>query len=151
VIRLILIGVWASLITIASNYGAAYFRQAYFSKEATAPAPVLETRKIKELNVPKLRDGVVKGYVVLRFSYIVDTAALKKAPLSPDAFVVDEAFRYIYDDESIDFARLEKVDLRALAASIVKNVNARLKAEVVTDIAFDEFTFMGYTEAKPPT
>lgn len=149
-IRLILIGVWASLITIASNYGALYFRQAYANKEAAAPAPVLETRKTKEINVPKVRDGVVKGYVVMQFSYIVDAAALKKAPLSPDAFVADAAFRYIYDDESIDFARLEKVDLHALAASIVKNVNARLKADVLTDIAFQEFTFMAYTDAKPP-
>ena len=31
----------------------------------------------------------------------------------------------IYDDNSINFARLEKVDLNALARSLVKNVNAQ--------------------------
>lgn len=150
-IRLILIGVWASLITVAANYGATYLRQANADKEAAAPAPVVETRKTKEINVPKIRDGVVKGYVVMQFSYVVDPSAMKKTPLSPDAFVVDEAFRYIYDDDSIDFARLEKVNLRKVAESVVKRVNARLKAEVLSDIAFDEFTFVAYSEAKSPT
>jgi hypothetical protein len=148
VIRLVLIGIWASLITIASNYGAAYFRQAHASKEAAAPAPELETRKTKEINVPKIRDGVVKGYVVMQFSYVLDASVLKKSSFSPDAFVVDEAFRHIYDDESIDFSHLEKVNLRALAEDIVKKANARFKAQVVTDIAFQEFTFVASPEVK---
>lgn len=149
-IRLILVGIWASLMTIASNYAVTYFRQEPFKKEAAAPAPVLETRKTKEINVPKILDGAVKGYVVMQFSYVVDLAALKKTPLSPDAFVVDEAFRSIYDDDKIDFMRLEKVDLHALAQSIIKNANARLKADVLTDIAFQELAFMSYSESKPP-
>jgi hypothetical protein len=150
VIRLILMGVWASLITIASSFAAIHFRQAYANKDPGAPPPALETRKTKEINVPKVRDGVVKGYVIMQFSYVVDFTASKKTPLSPDPFVVDEAFRQIYDDDSIDFAHLEKVDLHALAQSIVRNANVRLKTDVLTDIAFHEFTFMPYAEAKPP-
>lgn len=149
-IRLILVGMWASLMTIASYYAIAHFRQEHTKKEAAAPAPLLETRKTKEINVPKIRDGAVKGYVVMQFSYVVDVAAMKKTPLSPDAFVVDEAFRSIYDDDKIDFMRLEKVDLSALSQSIIKSVNARLKADVLTDVAFHEFTFMSYSESKPP-
>ncbi|HTV32199.1 MAG TPA: hypothetical protein VME69_03730 [Methylocella sp.] len=146
-IRLILIGMWASLITITSSYGVTYFRQMQAKKAAAAASSTLETRKTKEINVPKVRDGAVKGYVVMQFSYVIDVALLKSPSVSPDAFVVDEAFRYIYDDDSIDFRHLEKVDLHALAATVVMNVNARLKAEILKDIAFDEFTFMPSRES----
>ena len=146
-IRLILIGMWASLITIASSYGVNYIRREQEKGTVAAATPPLETRKTKEINVPKVRDGVVKGYVVMQFSYVVDVAAMKSSSISPDAFVVDEAFRYVYNDDSIDFKRLEKVDLHALAATVIKNVNARLRAEILKDIAFDEFTFMPFKES----
>jgi len=150
VIRLILVCIWASLMTIASSYAITYFRQEHAKKEVAGPPPLLETRKTKEINVPKIRDGAVRGYVVMQFSYVVDLAAMKKTPISPDAFVIDEAFRSIYNDDKIDFMRLEKVDIHALAEHIIKNVNARLKANVLTDIAFHEFTFMAYAESKAP-
>ncbi len=109
---------------------------------------MLETRKTRELNIPKIRNGAIQGYAVTQLSYVVDSVAEKKAGLPSDVFVADETFRLIYDDNSINFARLEKVDLNALARSLVKNVNARLNAEVVKDIAIQEFTFLPFPESK---
>ena len=83
-----------------------------------------------------------------QLSYVVDLAVEKKAGLPSEVFVADETFRLIYDDETIDFNRLEKVDMNALARSLVKNVNARLRAEVVKDIAFQEFSFLPFSESK---
>ena len=108
----------------------------------------MEARKTREINIPKIRNGAIQGYAVAQLSYVVDSAAEKKAGLPSEVFVADETFRLIYDDESIDFNRLEKVDLNALARSLVKNVNARLRGEVVKDIAFQEFTLMPLSESK---
>ena len=146
-IRIIFIGFWAILVTAGSGYGFHYFRRLphTFGSSSTA---VLETRKTRELNIPKIRNGAIQGYAVTQLSYVVDSVAEKKAGLPSDVFVADETFRLIYDDDFINFARLEKVDLNALARSLVKNVNARLNAEVVKDIAIQEFTFLPFPELK---
>jgi hypothetical protein len=147
-IRLILTGVWAILITVGSGYAFHHFRRIHENSERSGPTAVLETRKTREINIPKIRNGAIQGYAVAQLSYVVDSVVEKKAGLPSEVFVADETFRLIYDDESIDFNRLEKVDLNALARSLVKNVNVRLRAEVVKDIAFQEFTFLPFSESK---
>jgi len=147
-IRLIAMGVWAMLITIGSGYAFDHFRRFHESSGMSGASAVLETRKTREINIPKIRNGAIQGYAVAQLSYVVDSAVEKKSGLPSEIFVADETFRLIYDDESIDFNRLEKVDLNALARSLVKNVNARLRAEVVKDIAIQEFTFLPFSESK---
>ena len=68
--------------------------------------------------------------------------------MPPDAFIVDEAFRYVYDDPSIDFDHLETFDLTKMTKALIKNVNARLGADVITDIGIQEFTFLTVAQAK---
>jgi hypothetical protein len=147
-IRIIMIGFWACLTTLAAGYATTHFRAMAARPavvEANAPK---EVKKTKEFNVPKIRDGVVKGYIVAQLSYVVDNAAAAKAPLPPDAFIVDEAFRYVYDDPSIDFDHLETFDLTKMTKALVKNVDARLGADVITDIGIQEFTFLTVAQAK---
>ena len=147
-IRLIFMGVWAILITVGSEYAFHHFRRIQQHFGDSAAAAVLEIRKTKEINIPKIRNGTIQGYAVAQLSYVVDSAVEKQSGLPSDVFVADETFRLIYNDESIDFTRLEKVDLNALARSLVKNVNGRLRTEVVRDIAFQEFTFLPFSESK---
>ena len=147
-IRIIMIGFWACLTTLAAGYATTHFRAMAAHPavvESTAPK---ELKKTKEFNVPKIRDGAVRGYIVAQLSYVVDNAAAAKAPLPPDAFLVDEAFRYVYDDPSIDFDHLETFDLTKMTKALVTKVNARLGADVVTDIGIQEFTFLTVAQAK---
>jgi hypothetical protein len=146
-IRIIMIGFWACLTTLAAVYATTHFRAMAAHPAVEAKAPT-ELKKTKEFNVPKIRDGVVKGYIVAQLSYVVDNSAAAKAPLPPDAFIVDEAFRYVYDDPSIDFDHLETFDLTKMTKALVKKVNARLGADVITDIGIQEFTFLTVAQAK---
>ena len=148
-IKTILFGFWACLVTVAAGYAVNHVRDAiaHHAVEARAAAP-REAKKTREINVPKIRDGVVKGYVVAQLSYVLDDAAAKKVPVSPDAFVIDEAFRYLYDDNTIDFDHLENFDLNKMTKTLIKNINARLGAAAVADIGIQEFTFLSSTAAK---
>ena len=147
-IRIIMIGFWACLTTLAAGYATTHFRAMAAHPAVVEPTAPKELKKTKEFNVPKIRDGAVKGYIVGQLSYVVDNAAAAKAPLPPDAFIVDEAFRYVYDDPSIDFDHLETFDLTKMTKTLIKNVNARLGAEVITDIGIQEFTFLTVAQAK---
>jgi len=147
-IRIIMIGFWACLMTLAAGYATTHFRAVAAHPPVAAPTVPRELKKTREFNVPKIRDGAVKGYVVVQLSYVVDNAAAAKASVPPDPFIVDEAFRYIYDDPAIDFDHLETFDLNKMTKTLIKSVNARLGGDVITDIGVQEFTILTALQAK---
>ena len=87
------------------------------------------------------QDGVIKGYAVMLLSYTVDLSALRTAAMAPDSILVDEAFRYVYDDDTIDFDHLDRFDLARMSKALIRAVNARVKADVVVDVGVQEFTY----------
>lgn len=137
---------------VAIALGASYGLNTFFQARANAPAPVdastFETRKTKEISVPIIREGVVKGYVVIQLSYVVDLSIAKKLPVDPEPFVTDETFRYLYGDDKIDFAHLDRIDLDKLLHTLMFRVNGRTKSEVITDMGVLECNFLLNVEAK---
>ncbi len=139
--RALLIGLLASTATIAGELGA---RQAFavYGTMGRGSAPrATETRKTHEINVPRLKGGAIQGYAVMLLSYTIDLGALKKAAMAPDSILVDEAFRYVYDDDSIDFDHLDRFDLAKMSKALVRSVNARVKGDVLVDVGVEEFTY----------
>jgi hypothetical protein len=145
-IKLVLIGVWACFATLASSYATTYVRAAYAS--ASEPAKPTESKKTREIDVPKIKDGALKGYVVTQLVYSINPAAPSRLGIFPEALVVDETFRTLFDDDSIDIDNLKKYDLKKFTATVMKNVNARLKNDVIADLAIQEFTFLTASEVK---
>ena len=146
-IKIILVGFWACLTTLAAGYAVNHFRESAAAAPAVPSTP-RESKKTKEISVPKIRDGAVKGYIIAQLSYVVDSDAAKKSPVPAEAFVVDEAFRYIYDDQTIDFDHLEAFDLKKMTKALIANVNARMNGSVVVDIGIQELTFLTAAQAK---
>jgi len=147
-IKTALIGVAAIAAMIAGEMGTdkvLAFREA---RPAAAAARATETRKTHEINVPRIRDGAVKGYAVMLLSYTVDLNALKTAAMAPDSILVDEAFRYVYDDDTIDFDHLDRFDLGKMSKAIAKAVNARVKSDVIVDVGVQEFTYAPISDTR---
>ncbi len=150
-IRSLFVALIACAAAIAGEIGA---RQAIVYSQQRAAAPVeraTETRKTHEINVPRIKDGAVKGYAVLLLSYTIDLGALKKASMAPDSILVDEAFRYVYNDDTIDFDHLDRFDLAKMSKALARSVNERVRGEVVVDVGVEEFTYgaIGDTRARP--
>ena len=123
-------------------------REAHSAAGATRAT---EARKTHEINVPRIKDGAIKGYAVMLLSYTVDLGALKAAAIAPDSILVDEAFRYVYNDDTIDFDHLDRFDLAKMSKALVRAVNARVKADAVVDVGVQEFTYapIGETRGRP--
>ena len=115
---------------------------------SAAVARATETRKTHEINVPRIKDGAVKGYAVMLLSYTVDLGALKSAAMGPDSILVDEAFRYVYNDDTIDFDHLDPFDLAKMSKAIAAAVNERVKSDVVVDVGVQEFTYEPISAAR---
>ncbi len=152
-LRLLLIGVWTCAVTLASTYGAAYWKSHRSAPTPEAHVEKLEVRKVKPITVPVISDGQLKGYISAEFSYVV--VATEKAHggghgapaaggdgLDPDSYVMDEAFRRIYADNSLDFRHIEKFDLNSLTHGITRRVNERLGSALIRETLVKSFAFV---------
>jgi hypothetical protein len=147
--KLVLIGVWACLMTLASSYAATYWK-ANQAKTASAEqsSKNIEYKKTKEFTVPKISNGEIQGYIIAQLSYAVDSEVQKTISAPPEAFLLDEAFRYIYNDDSMDFNKLKKYDLEKLTKSLMQSVNVRLNGNLVKDVLIQEFNYMSRLDVK---
>jgi hypothetical protein len=150
-IKTVIIGLTAAGAAIAAQVGTDTVLALREAHSAAAVARSTEARKTHEINVPRIKDGAIKGYAVMLLSYIVDMSALKTAAMAPDSILVDEAFRYVYDDDTIDFDHLDRFDLAKMSEALARSVNARVKADVVVDVGVQEFTYapIGDTRGRP--
>lgn len=146
-IRLVLAGLWVCILTAGTSYAVAYWKE----NGSLLPAREeyldgLQYQKTRALSVPMVENGNVQGYVIARFVYTVEARALHQLSVSPEPFVVDEAFRRIYADESLDFRKLARYDLSILTAAIKQRVNERMHADIVQDVMIEDFNYVAKEE-----
>ena len=142
--RLLLGGIWVCAVTIASVYIASVSAGGASAASEEAALRGIDYVKTRQINVPRISEGRIQGYVVARFVFTVDAEAAHRLTVPPEVFVVDEAFRIIYGDEAIDFADLQKTDLTSLTDSITARVNERLQPDFVKETLVEQFDYVSY-------
>jgi hypothetical protein len=146
--RILFTGLWICAVTILSCYGAVTWGGGLFAKKTEAYLEGLQYQKLSPINIPMIADGKVQGYVVAVLVFTADAKLMHTLPVPPNAFVVDEAFRQIYADPSLDFRRLVKYDITKRLAEVRGRVNERLGADVVKDVLVDEMNFVAKREVR---
>ncbi|WP_321503967.1 hypothetical protein [Breoghania sp.] len=140
--RGILIGIWMAAVTAGSSYGAVYWMTQYHGIDpATAVIDGLDYEKTRAINVPMIANGRLQGYVVAQFVFTADAAALARLSVPPHPFVVDEAFRLLYEDRTLDFQNLERYDIESLTRQIRERVNTRMNGELIHDVLVEELNY----------
>ena len=147
-IKAALVGVMAVAGVIAGEIGADKVLAMRQARSTAVATRTTEARKTHEINVPRIKDGAVKGYAVMLLSYTVDLGALKTAAMAPDSILVDEAFRYVYNDDTIDFDHLDRFDLAKMSKAIARAVNERVKGDVIVDVGVQEFTYAPISDTR---
>jgi hypothetical protein len=148
-IKLIVSAIWICAITLASSYVAASWKtQGTIAPTGEETLTGLNYTKTVPINVPILVSGTVAGYVVAQFVYTADAVTLNKLSVPPDPFILDEAFRSIFADEHIDFAHLERFDIKSLSEQIRKDVNTRFGTDLIQDMLVEQFTFVSKDEVR---
>ncbi|MFD1695839.1 hypothetical protein [Roseibium aestuarii] len=146
-LRLLLVGVWMPVATLGASY-------ATVSWLATQPPGVigggggheaamggLDYESVPPVNVPIIADGALQGYVVAKLVFTADGDVLRSLSVPPHPFLVDEAFRFLYADERLDFHDLRRYDLAKLSEHLKGAANARLGKEVVRDVLVEELNY----------
>jgi hypothetical protein len=147
-IKAALVALMTIAAVIAGEMGADKVLAMRQARSTVAATRMTEARKTHEINVPRIKDGVIKGYAVMLLSYTVDLNALKNAAMAPDSILVDEAFRYVYNDDTIDFDHLDRFDFAKMSKALVAAINTRVKSDVVVDVGVQEFTYEPVSETR---
>jgi hypothetical protein len=141
-IKLVLSCLWICVITAAAAYfGSAWKAGHSDTAESGHSNDHKQFKSTRPISVPMIANGNLEGYVVVQLGYTID-AKHEHDSLPPDAFLLDETFRALYSDQSLDFKHLEKYDVTALTKSLVDKTNERLGSKTVKDILVQEFNFV---------
>ena len=140
-VKLLIVGVWITIVALGAAYGAAIYLPALLAPKATAAA-VLQVQKTRVLNVPMIAKGAVQGFMAMQFAYTIDDATLKTLHVPPEVYLLDEAFRTIYSDSTLDFHNIEKYDLPRFTAHLVEATNAHLGAPLIKDVLIEQFSYI---------
>jgi hypothetical protein len=142
-IKMLVLAIWASAITAAASFGATRWQASHTATASAETAPAAyEYRKTKVINVPIIGDGALLGYVIVQFLYGIDVKAAEKLAVSPEAFIMDYAFRSLYGDPALDFRRLDKYDMTGLTVRMKDMLNEKLGVGLVKEVLIQDFSYM---------
>jgi hypothetical protein len=140
--RIILTGLWICAITVLSSFAVITWMPELPKPKAEEYLEGLSYQKLRPLNIPIIAEGNVQGYILATIIFTAEAHLIKGAGVTPAPFVMDEAFRQIYGDGSLDFRQLQKYDINKRLDEIKRRVNERLGSEVVKDVMVENFNFV---------
>lgn len=148
-IKTLLIGLWVCIVALGSSY---FFAQMQSSGSAHEPskeeAEAVEFIKTDMMSVPVIKSGSVQGYLVAQLSFAVNKGELTTLSFEPTPYLVDIAYRTLYENSAIDFSQLQPQDLTSLARKITEAANAKLRAGVVKDVLMNEINYVPRDEVR---
>lgn len=142
IFRLIIICLWTCLVTIGAAYVAFYYRIRPTQDVITPNELHPVTHDLKPITVPVIREGQVRGYISADLTIIAEGNENKQHIPDIDGYVLDESYRYIYSESSIEFEAIRKTDLAQLTSNIKSRVNARLGRQALQDVLVRGFHYI---------
>jgi len=149
-IKMIIAGVWVCIVTLGAAFGA-YQWQANqkpvddSKKGFNANKEAVKTRMI---SVPMIRDGALQGYMMAQLTFTIDSKLNKEMPIKAGEYLLDEAFKALYNESDIDFRNFKKQDLAGLSKRIAESANKRFGQPLVDDVLIQELNYLPKEQAR---
>lgn len=140
--KLLMIGVWGCVVTLAGAYGGVYWRTHSHDSGDKAHEEALETRKIKPITVPIISNGMIKGYILAEFSLVAPKGDPHDKAIDPEGYFLDETYRFIYASSDKDFTNMQTSDVADMTRRITEAVNKRLGKVMVKEALVTNFGFI---------
>jgi flagellar basal body-associated protein FliL len=149
VIKTLLVGLWVCGVALGSTY---FFMKmqadARNPDKAKDEVAAIEFIKTDMVSVPVIKSGKVQGYLVTQLSFAVNNIETAKLSFEPTPYLIDIAYRTLYENSAVDFSQLKTQDLGSLAKKIADAANAKLGAEVVKDVLMNEINYVPRDEVR---
>lgn len=147
--RQLVAAVWICLVVAGSAYASMTFGlHRLFEHSPKTATETIDTVRAKAISVPIINKDQVLGYVLAGFVARIDSTKAKKASVKVEDFLIDEAFRAIYETEGMNFQDMKKQYIERLTTTIATRINKRFGDDVVKDVLIQEFTFVSKKDAR---
>lgn len=148
-IKSVLAGLWVVAVTL----GSLYFMNGMLAKpEKVEEKPSyfggIDYVKMELVGIPVIRDASMQGYVLAQLVYTADRAVLDKLTVKPDVFIKDAAIKRIYADETTDFRKMKKYQIKQLLADLKNDANGRYGKPVLNEILIERLDYMKADEVR---
>lgn len=142
-LKLVIVGVWVIVVTTLSTYASALFTSSGLPSTHEEPADLgIEELKSEMTSIPIIREGEVKGYLLLQLSFGADRRLLEERNLDPMPFLIDAAFRVVFTRTNLDVGRLREEDLDQFAQDIAREANQRIGGNLVRNVLFQQINYV---------
>ncbi|MDY6960370.1 MAG: hypothetical protein V7774_04220 [Pseudorhizobium pelagicum] len=142
-LKLLLTGLWVCIVTLAA---------VYFSVQMSAPPPPVDEEAAKKeafelvrgeaLTIPVISDGMVTGYFLGRFSFMMDKEKIKGVDLPMTELTTDELFTLLVGDKMIDLGNPGAFDLETFRTRIKDDMNHHLGEGMISEVLVEQLDFM---------
>ncbi|MCJ8520830.1 hypothetical protein ABID21_003754 [Pseudorhizobium tarimense] len=142
-LKLLLTGLWVCLVTLGA---------VYFSVQMSAPPPPVDEEAAKKealqlvrgesLTIPVISNGMVTGYFLGRFSFMMDKEKIKGAELPMTELTTDELFTLLVGDKMIDLGNPGAFDLETFRTRIKDDMNHRLGDDMVAEVLVEQLDYL---------
>ena len=139
-LKLVAIGIWVALVTAAAAYFSAGFMAA--PAQEAEHGGGLEQIATEQTSVPMIRDGTILGYVIIQLNFAVDADKVADLKLEPQPFLVDAAFRAVFQNTEADFAKLRASDIDKLTDAIREEANRRMGPGAVQQVLIQQLNYV---------
>jgi hypothetical protein len=148
-IKLIATGVWICLVTMASSYAATLWQtETAPSEDVDKFFGGLQSVKTNLISVPVIASGAVQGYVIAQFIFTMKADLFRRMSVKPDVFLLDAAFRAIYNSDASMLRGAKKQDLQALTTAIKSHVNERFGEAFVEEVLIEQYNYVPKDEVR---
>jgi hypothetical protein len=150
-LKLAAAAIWIAAATAGSVFYA--FQQAS-TVEAAAPASQpsafggIDYVRLNVVSVPQMRGGEVQGYFLARLVFTAGAERLKQLVVPADAMLTDAVYSKLYADPSLDFSRVDTLDLDALRNGLRDAVNARIGEDLIVDVLIEQVDFLSKADIR---
>lgn len=148
-IKLLIIGLWAGAVALGGVYLSTMLgKEDAAHAEADGGEKVVEFVNTQSMSIPIIREGKVAGYVVTEMSFAINKPKEGGEEASPMPYLVDAAYRTVFQNISADFSHLKPQDLAELAKTVKTEANQRLGKDAVKDVLISSLNFIGRDEIR---
>jgi hypothetical protein len=141
-IKLLLTGLWVCLITLGAVYASVRMSAPPVVDEEAEKKAALELVRGEALTVPVISEGMVTGYFLGRFSFMMDKQKIVGVELPLTELTTDQLFTLLVGEKMIDMGRPGDFDLETFRTKIKDSLNLRLGEGMVAEVLVEQLDFM---------
>ncbi len=118
------------------------------SEPTQTPGKEAVHSKTRQLSVPVLGGGQVKGYLLVQLGYTREKDADKGAETYIESVILDETLGYLFPKAQAGGGGVDKLDMEQVRKALLERVQGKIPDKKILELRFNEFTFMNRSEAK---